>query len=438
MYKRQAWLNAVLDERFKVYFDQNADQEIFSSIPAPELTDMDSPYVQTVRSYEMGVEHRVMLLLAMAPHIAPQLLDIFLTKNKLYNRGFTEFGGILGQNHSGMMPTGETIIFVLAGGDLEKRFRLMPLFAEDHYFFKHNMLKRFSQKREEPTLSNGITVSQEFLTRFTTGEDYQPPFSNEFPAQKLKTALDWKDLILEDSIYDEIEEMLAWIEHQNTIMVDWGLSKKLKRGYRALFYGPPGTGKTLTASLLGKATNMEVYRIDLSQIVSKYIGETEKNLSKLFDKAKNKNWILFFDEADSIFGKRTNVRDAHDKYANQEVSYLLQRIENYPGLTILASNFKTNIDDAFIRRFNSLIYFPSPKAPERLQLWQKAFPKNAQINSDVNFHHIAEQYELTGSHIMNVVQHACLQALNNESHQITASLIKKGIIKEFAKEGKVM
>src|SRR5690606_11585436 len=129
----------------------------------------------------------------------------------------------------------------------------------------------------------------------------------------------------------------------------WDMRQLIKPGYRTLFYGPPGTGKTLTAMLLGKEFQRNVFRIDLSQVVSKYIGETEKNLEKIFQRAANKEWILFFDEADALFGKRTSVKDAHDRYANQEVSYLLQRVEDFPGLVILASNYKNNIDKAFVR-----------------------------------------------------------------------------------------
>jgi SpoVK/Ycf46/Vps4 family AAA+-type ATPase len=136
--------------------------------------------------------------------------------------------------------------------------------------------------------------------------------------------------------------------------------KQTEQGYRALFHGPPGTGKTLTAALVGKEFDIPVYRIDLSMVVSKYIGETEKNLELLFDRAEKKGWILFFDEADALFGKRTDVKDAHDRFTNQEVSYLLQRIEDYNGLVILATNMKSNIDEAFIRRLHLVIHFPLP------------------------------------------------------------------------------
>ncbi len=204
-----------------------------------------------------------------------------------------------------------------------------------------------------------------------------------------------------------------WLEHGRTLESDPVLAKKIKKGYRVLFYGPPGTGKTLTASLLGSQFNKDVYRIDLSQVVSKYIGETEKNMEKVFSQAENKDWILFFDEADALFGKRSNVSSAHDKYANQEVSYLLQRVEDYAGLIILASNFKNNIDQAFIRRFNGIVHFPMPDAEERLSIWQKNLPASIPVNSEVQLKSYAHKYELSGSAISNVMQYAALCALSN-------------------------
>lgn len=172
-------------------------------------------------------------------------------------------------------------------------------------------------------------------------------------AKKITTTQSWDDLVLDGEVIKQLEEVMSWIKRGN--------DNKLKSGYRCLFYGPFGNGKTLSAGLLGKATGRDVYRIDLSMVISKYIGETEKNISKIFDRAENKNWILFFDEADALFGKRTSIRDAHDKYANQEISYLLQRIEEFNGVVILSTNLKTNIDRAFLRRLRSIIQFPIPK-----------------------------------------------------------------------------
>ena len=168
-------------------------------------------------------------------------------------------------------------------------------------------------------------------------------------------------------------------------------------------------------------------------VVSKFIGETEKNLSNLFAKAENKDWILFFDEADALFGKRTNVRDAHDKYANQEVSYLLQRVENYDGLVILASNFKSNIDEAFIRRFQTIIHFPLPKMSERLQIWKNAFPEKVKLAPDLQLESAAKKYELSGAEIMNVVQYACLKTLERNDTVIHLKDVSKGIRNVYRK-----
>ncbi|EXI69464.1 MAG: ATP-dependent zinc metalloprotease FtsH 3 [Candidatus Accumulibacter sp. SK-11] len=214
------------------------------------------------------------------------------------------------------------------------------------------------------------------------------------------------------------------------------MGPKLRPGYRALFYGPPGTGKTMTACLLGKSTGREVYKVDLALVVSKYIGETEKNLARVFDQAQHKGWILFFDEADALFGKRTETRDAHDRYANQEVSFLLQRIETFDGIAILASNQKDNIDQAFARRFESIIYFPMPRQEERLRLWRQGFSPKARIDEGVDLDKIAAQYELCGGAIMNVVRYASLQALESGDSVITLETLQRGIRREHVKEGK--
>ena len=177
----------------------------------------------------------------------------------------------------------------------------------------------------------------------------------------ISTERSWADLALTEGAAKQVEEIKAWLR-QFTLLGREGAEKKskLKQRCRCLFYGPSGTGKTSTSALIGKEINVPVYRINLSMVVSKYIGETEKNLELLFDRAENGGWILFFDEAGALFGKRTNVRDAHDRYTNQEVSFLLQRMEDYNGLIILATNIQGNIDEAFIRRFNFIIHFPRP------------------------------------------------------------------------------
>ncbi|MEE1062043.1 MAG: ATP-binding protein, partial [Paludibacteraceae bacterium] len=203
------------------------------------------------------------------------------------------------------------------------------------------------------------------------------------------------------------------------------------------FYGTPGTGKTFTATLLGKVTGRDVYCVDLSMVVSKYVGETEKNLSNVFDVAEGKNWILFFDEADALFGKRTGVKDSHDRYANQEVAYLLQRVENYDGLVILSTNQKTNIDDAFARRFQSAIRFSMPNAEERKKLWMATFSEKSYFEETIDIDDIASRYEIAGGAILNVVQYCSLMAISRNDTCIKYDDLIEGIRREFVKEGRV-
>ena len=172
--------------------------------------------------------------------------------------------------------------------------------------------------------------------------------------------------------------------------------------------------------------------------MSKYIGETEKNLSRLFHKAEHKNWILFFDEADALFGKRTDIRDAHDKYANQEVAYLLQRIEGYQGLVILATNQRGNIDDAFARRFQSLIHFPMPRPEERYGIWCKAFPEQIEIAPDIDWRQVAARFELAGASIMNITHYCALEVLADQSLFLDSKRLEAAILREYVKEGKVV
>ena len=234
----------------------------------------------------------------------------------------------------------------------------------------------------------------------------------------------------------QVDEIHAWVEHGEVLMNEWGMASKLRPGYRSLFYGPPGTGKTMTACLLGKASGRDVYKVDLSLVVSKYIGETEKNLGKVFDQAQNKDWILFFDEADALFGKRSETKDSHDRYANQEISFLLQRIETFDGIAILASNFRENLDKAFTRRFESVIYFPMPRVEERLRLWQQGFSARAELDPLVDLKKIARGHELSGGTIMNVIRYASMQALRRGEARIGLDDIQHGIRRELVKEGK--
>jgi SpoVK/Ycf46/Vps4 family AAA+-type ATPase len=190
-----------------------------------------------------------------------------------------------------------------------------------------------------------------------------PDVGSSFAAQRLTTPLGWADLALGPETMSALAALRTWLQHRHTGPKGGASVEQLATGYRSLFVGPPGTGKTLAATLLGQDAGLAVYSVDLSRVVSKYIGETEKNLGLVFDRAQSENWLLFFDEADALFGQRSSVDTGQDRYGNQEVNCLLQRMEAFSGLAILASNLKANLDKAFVRRFQSLVHFTRPFVP---------------------------------------------------------------------------
>ncbi|MEL7601127.1 MAG: ATP-binding protein [Proteiniphilum sp.] len=398
----------------------------------------NSELIRFIQNNGLSNEEMVILLLALVPHLDPGFFQSVITPFLPNGGDFPEFGGTKGKNHRGILPTGETVLFVLAGNDPVKRIAIYRYFEEDHLFAKKNVLSIEQPEHREPRMSGRLIMDEEYVQLFTTGKISKPKLSSDFPAERITTEMHWEDLVLREKTMVGIKEIETWLKYNDELLYGWKMQGKIKPGYRVLFHGPSGTGKTLTASLLGKYTHRDVYRIDLSMVVSKYIGETEKNLSRLFDKAENKEWILFFDEADALFGKRTNVNDAHDKYANQEVSYLLQRVESHAGLIILASNMKSNLDTSFTRRFNSIIEFDHPDATERLLLWKNYFPTTSERKTKIDLEEIARKYHLTGANIVNVIQFAGLQTLEKKSAIISADDLLKGIRKEYEKEGKMM
>jgi len=255
-------------------------------------------------------------------------------------------------------------------------------------------------------------------------------------SKKLPLPYTFNDFIVPKEIEDELRLAITWVEQQQKVLQTWGFEKRISFGYglTALLSGPPGTGKTMAAQVLAKELNLYVYRIDLSQVVSKYIGETEKNLSKIFDEAHASSAILFFDEADALFGKRTEVKDSHDRYANIEIGYLLQRMEDHDGITLLATNRRQDLDEAFVRRFHFILYFPMPNEQDRLRIWKGMFPPGVKISSDVNFGQLARMFEISGGEIRNIVLAAAYMAAEDES-PIHMKHLKRSLKRELKKSG---
>ena len=203
-----------------------------------------------------------------------------------------------------------------------------------------------------------------------------------------------------------------------------------------LFSGPPGTGKTMAAEVIANELQLELYKIDLSQVVSKYIGETEKNLNRIFTAAETANAILFFDEADALFGKRSEVRDAHDRYANIEIGYLLQKMEEYEGISILTTNLRQNLDEAFVRRLAFTVHFPSPDEASRRRIWAGIWPSEMPLSEEVDLDCLARQFKLSGGNIKNIALAAAFLAAEAGS-PVTMSHVLQGTKREYQKMGKV-
>jgi SpoVK/Ycf46/Vps4 family AAA+-type ATPase len=244
--------------------------------------------------------------------------------------------------------------------------------------------------------------------------------------------------VVPDRQLDALHSISAYLRHRDQVLGDWGYERRVAKsqGLKILFAGESGTGKTMAAQVLAAELGLEIFRVDLATTVSKYIGETEKNLDRIFGAAEGSNAILFFDEADALFGKRSEVGDSHDRYANIEVAYLLQKMEGYPGAVILATNFRRNIDDAFVRRLDFVIDFPFPEAEDRRRIWDRVLPEQAPRADDVDLDFLAEKFKLSGGAIRNCSLAAAFQAADDDG-PIGMSHLVRAVAQEYGKQGRL-
>jgi len=249
----------------------------------------------------------------------------------------------------------------------------------------------------------------------------------------------WNDIVLPDRTLEQLKEISSFFRHRHRIMRDWGLGAKLLKvpGIPCMFCGPPGTGKTMAASIIARELGREVFQVDLSRVVDKYIGETEKNLGRIFEEGSRAQSVLLFDEADSLFARRTEVSTSVDRYANLEVNFLLQRVEAYEGIVVLTSNFPQSIDEAFRRRLRFWVEFPFPEAEERARIWKVLIPPQVPLADDVDLHELAQRYELSGGHIKNIIIRAATMASENDRIVDQATLCKAGDV-EYRLVGKLV
>ena len=256
-------------------------------------------------------------------------------------------------------------------------------------------------------------------------------------AELVTTTLSWDDLVVREDVETRLVEIVAAVRYRGRVMEDWGFAAKLPygRSLSVLFAGAPGTGKTMAATLIGKELGLEIFRVDLSKIVSKYVGETEKNLGRVFEEASRCHAVILFDEADSLFAKRTDVKSSNDRYSNLEVNYLLQRLEAHDGIVILTTNAATAIDPAFLRRIRYRVEFPEPDEHERKGLWRSMVPVNAPLASDVDFAALGRKFRLTGGHIKNAVVRAAFLAAAEGNSTITQDLLLRAAQLEWTELG---
>jgi SpoVK/Ycf46/Vps4 family AAA+-type ATPase len=257
-------------------------------------------------------------------------------------------------------------------------------------------------------------------------------------AHQIYPKYEWNDIVLPKDSMEQLIEICTYVKYYHTVYDDWGFGRKVVRGkgLNVLFAGPSGTGKTMAAEIMANELGIDLYKIDLSAIVSKYIGETEKNLDRIFKEGQTANAILFFDEADALFGKRSEVRDSHDRYANIEIAYLLQKMEDYDGVVILATNLRKNLDEAFARRMHFTVDFPVPEEPDRQRIWQSIFPTEAPLTHDIDFSFLARQFKITGGNIKNIAVSAAFLAAQ-DGGCITMEDLIRATKREYQKMGKL-
>ncbi|MFL5764180.1 MAG: ATP-binding protein [Bacteroidia bacterium] len=431
-----SWLNSLLQKRILELDGKTQENISFSDFPPPDIANDPSPYSELIHNQQLSSQERLLLITSLIPHISPETFTSRIRDEQSQLKiKYPKLGGYFDTTFANFVPTLQTVVYLLSGDD-------MSLMLYNHLFLAESALIReqiitlniVKTSEDDTNMRNyAVQLAPEFVDYLISGKKPRPDFGHAFPATLITTGLDWEQLVVKPAVFSELHRIMLWEQKGKELLSK--TNHKLNSSFTCLFYGPSGSGKTLAVQLLGKTLGIDVFRIDLSMVVSKYVGETEKNLAYLFDRAKGKNWILFFDEADALFGKRTDISDAKDKWANLEMSYLLQRMEEHNGLTILASNLKNNIDTAMSRRFQSVLFFNRPDKRERVQLWKKLLPPPFKYDAKLSFDELGK-YELTGGNITNIIKSACLEAVSRDSELIASQDLADAIMREFNKENR--
>lgn len=384
-------------------------------LPGFDSLQLAGPFAVLVKQYGLDELDMFILLALLAPYVDEKFAVLYQAfVDRVENQDITV-----------------EVLRNLLGANLSQRQEIVRRCYPYGRLHRMNLI-RFEGMGLHP-LRKRIELNPELLAALLD-LDYYVEYSDEFPAKRLTTLHRWEDLVLPDKTLEQLKLIIQRISIRHRVAREWGFAGKhdFALGFHILFYGPPGTGKSLAAALIGKQTGVPIYRIDLSNVVSKYIGETQKNIGRIFDEAERHQWILLFDEADSLFSKRTEVGDARDRYANMEVNYLLQRLESYNGISLLATNLATQFDPAVRRRIHQVVEFKEPDFEARIRLWQNIFPDKTPLAQDVVFEQLAEDFVLTGAEIKNAAFFSAHRAAyRNEPVQVLDIL--NGVRQEYEK-----
>ena len=431
------WLHHLFNSRCAEATTENYIPVPISQLKPLPLTNEEGPFAHLCNRLELTLTERVMLLMALEPHFKPiGIIDRMASIKADFPALFPSFSYYKDPFSNNYYPTLQSILFLCAGKNTDEwRVCEQQLLHHGKLISEQILALRDPDERGRIgiRLNKLVEIAPEYADYLMQGRKPRPDFGKGFPARWVTTNLGWDHRVLNQITHREINDIMDWVEHGKNVIAR--ADNKINKSFPCLFYGPPGTGKSFTAKLIGKEYGRDVFRIDLSMIVSKYIGETEKNLAQLFDRAEGKDWILFFDEADALFGKRTGISDSKDKWANLEMSYLLQRMEEYEGLCILATNLKHNLDVAMTRRFQSLIYFPWPKPDERAMIWKKSLPPGFEYPNRISFEKLA-RYDFSGANIANVIKSCCVKAAKRGDYILNIDDLSRFIRVEYAKESR--
>jgi hypothetical protein len=404
-----------------------SDPADFDSLPPPAIG--PGTYADFVARQGALPAERLVIALCLATQLDPRALQAI---NLPDNPGAL----ILYQPTGSLLPTIGSALYLLCGDNLAQRLKFRHLFQAEHWFYKKSVLDIGDVAPGVPEFVASIALTAPFSDLFIHNRYRRPRFSPEFPAHLLETEMTWDDLILNPGTRKRLDELKQWFAHDHVLARDPKMGRHYKQGYRCLFSGPSGTGKSLAASLLGKHLGRDVFRVDLSAVISKYIGETSKNLNALFETAEDKDWILFFDEGDALFGKRVDTAAADNKnatFANQDVAFLLQRIETFRGVVIVATNFRKNMDEAFSRRFNQVVTFDIPDGDNALRMWREYLPACVRFPADLDLETLVRRQSLSCAGIINVLQRVTVLTVSKGAQVIAHSDLDFCILDETSK-----